>query len=179
MGYYKYIPQSLQIEIISKELPSTMMENAIWARKQLLEPFGCKIDIDNNLLPWVYNEESDYWISLNGNYSKIEPKVKRIKYATNEELEIKNNRIARKRAMKAAIENEKWSQIRKGVLERDNYTCQICGKTGSSKLHIHHILKRREGGSEYLDNLLTVCPKCHRTADTKKYNPEWEYRDVQ
>jgi len=65
------------------------------------------------------------------------------------------------------------SKIRKKVLERDNYTCQICGKKGDSKLHIHHICKRKNDGSDCLDNLITVCPSCHPRADRTEYNPRW------
>jgi len=67
-----------------------------------------------------------------------------------------------------------WSEVRKAVLERDNYTCQKCGKVGKGRFHIHHILKRRKGGTDHMDNLITVCPVCHKAVDSKEYNPTWE-----
>jgi len=48
------------------------------------------------------------------------------------------------------------------VLNRDNHTCQHCkGKTKDSKLEVHHITFRRNGGSDDSENLKTLCKTCH------------------
>lgn len=48
------------------------------------------------------------------------------------------------------------------VLNRDDYTCQHCkGKTKDSKLEVHHIIFRRNGGSDEQDNLICLCKTCH------------------
>lgn len=47
------------------------------------------------------------------------------------------------------------------VLNRDNYTCQCC-KTKKGTLHVHHIVYRSNGGSDKMDNLITLCENCHR-----------------
>ena len=48
------------------------------------------------------------------------------------------------------------------VLNRDSYTCQYCkGKTKDSKLEVHHIVFRRNGGSDEESNLITLCKRCH------------------
>ena len=48
------------------------------------------------------------------------------------------------------------------VLNRDSYTCQYCkGKTKDSKLEVHHIVFRRNGGSDEAENLITLCKTCH------------------
>ena len=48
------------------------------------------------------------------------------------------------------------------VLTRDNYTCQHCkGKTKDSKLEVHHIVFRRNNGSNEESNLITLCKTCH------------------
>lgn len=48
------------------------------------------------------------------------------------------------------------------VLSRDNYNCQHCkGKTKDSKLEVHHIIFRSQGGSDEQDNLITLCKTCH------------------
>ena len=48
------------------------------------------------------------------------------------------------------------------ILTRDNYTCQHCkGKKKDSKLEVHHIIFRSDGGSDDKDNLITLCSSCH------------------
>lgn len=45
------------------------------------------------------------------------------------------------------------------VLKRDNYKCTECGST--NRLEIHHIIQRSNGGSDEINNLITLCLKCH------------------
>ena len=50
------------------------------------------------------------------------------------------------------------------VLDRDRYTCQCCKgkhKHKDSKLEVHHIIFRSQGGSDEEDNLITLCSTCH------------------
>jgi len=48
------------------------------------------------------------------------------------------------------------------VLDRDKYKCQYCkGKTKDSRLHVHHIIFRRNCGSDDQKNLITLCKTCH------------------
>lgn len=47
------------------------------------------------------------------------------------------------------------------VLARDNYTCQCC-KTKKGTLHVHHIIYRSNGGSDDIENLITLCENCHK-----------------
>lgn len=48
------------------------------------------------------------------------------------------------------------------VLTRDGYTCQYCkGKSKDSKLEVHHIIFRRNGGSDEESNLICLCKTCH------------------
>ena len=50
--------------------------------------------------------------------------------------------------------------IRKAVILRDHCKCMECGKA-NMKLEVHHIKPRRWNGSNTLDNLITLCEKCH------------------
>lgn len=61
-----------------------------------------------------------------------------------------------------------WSKQRQKALDRDNYTCQVCGVTADElprSPHVHHIKPRGdyEGNfrQNHLDNLITLCPSCH------------------
>lgn len=48
------------------------------------------------------------------------------------------------------------------VLDRDKYTCQNCkGKSKDKKLEVHHIVFRKDGGSDEQENLITLCKTCH------------------
>ena len=53
------------------------------------------------------------------------------------------------------------------VLNRDKYTCQHC-KTKQGTLEVHHIIFRRNGGSDEPDNLITLCRQCHRDLHLEK-----------
>ncbi len=46
------------------------------------------------------------------------------------------------------------------IFARDNYTCQICKKKGGI-LQTHHIIPKRNGGTDKADNLVTVHIGCH------------------
>lgn len=51
------------------------------------------------------------------------------------------------------------------VFRRDNYTCQDCGVRKPPEpriiLHTHHKIPASRGGPTVVDNLITLCLKCH------------------
>ena len=54
-----------------------------------------------------------------------------------------------------------WN-TREYVLFRDNHTCQHCkGKSKDPILNVHHIIGRKDGGSNAPSNLITLCETCH------------------
>ena len=54
-----------------------------------------------------------------------------------------------------------WN-TREYVLFRDNHTCQHCkGKSKDPVLNVHHIVQRKDGGSNSPLNLITLCETCH------------------
>lgn len=62
-------------------------------------------------------------------------------------------------------------ELRKQIMERDNYTCQICGKYMPDEvgLQIDHIIPVAKGGKTILSNLRVLCDKCNRKKGAK-YN---------
>ena len=54
------------------------------------------------------------------------------------------------------------------VFARDNYTCQCCGKSKGKILQTHHIMYRSNGGTNRVDNLITVCTDCHTSKNHKE-----------
>jgi len=57
-------------------------------------------------------------------------------------------------------------KLRLQTLERDGYKCMKC-INHFEKLHIHHIIPLRVDPSKSydLDNLITLCPKCHANVE--------------
>lgn len=148
-------------------LPKVMAERALWARMAFIDN-PIESQYDDDCLVWCFCSEDNLWYSINGNYSGKSPNDKR-------KLEEEWHKSVEDGAEMYYQQVLYQSKIRKQVLERDKYTCQMCSKKGDSKLHVHHILKKKENGTDCLDNLITLCPVCHNGADSKKYyNPEWK-----
>ena len=59
------------------------------------------------------------------------------------------------------LRSPEWKALRQQALERDDHKCCLCGST--TRLNVHHIFCRKFFGDLKLDidNLLTVCSKCH------------------
>lgn len=55
---------------------------------------------------------------------------------------------------------ENWDSLRQVVLERDGYRCRKCG-SNSRPLQVDHIVSLSHGGTNRLDNLQTLCLRCH------------------
>lgn len=62
-----------------------------------------------------------------------------------------------------------WKQRRSECYERDNWTCQDCSVKcrNGVRIQAHHVLARRLGGSDDLDNLVTLCASCHQRRERK------------
>ena len=71
--------------------------------------------------------------------------------------------------------NYGFANTRAMVLNRDNYTCQCCkGKRKDPKLEIHHVVFRRDGGSDNAENLVTLCHTCHKKLHDGKISPDFK-----
>jgi hypothetical protein len=63
-----------------------------------------------------------------------------------------------------------WDARRGRVYRRDDYTCRHCGRQSGPhsnddvRLHAHHQVPKSAGGSNRLDNLVTLCESCHNRA---------------
>ena len=67
--------------------------------------------------------------------------------------------------------------IRKAVILRDGCKCKECGKS-NTVLEVHHIKPRRLNGSTMLDNLITLCSKCHQKTKGKEEQYMQHYYDM-
>ncbi|MFX1285116.1 MAG: HNH endonuclease [Promethearchaeota archaeon] len=60
--------------------------------------------------------------------------------------------------------NYEFENIKAYVLHRDKYTCWQCkGKSKDRRLCCHHIIYRKDDGSNEPENLITMCQTCHKT----------------
>ena len=62
------------------------------------------------------------------------------------------------------------NKLRFAVYERDNYTCQMCGKSDyEANLEVDHIIPISKGGKSTMDNLQTLCHECNQKKGNKIY----------
>ena len=75
-------------------------------------------------------------------------------------------------------------RLRAQVLERNGYTCQMCGVGAgelmedgrAARLHVGHIKDRSHGGTETLDNLRALCSMCNQGAkNIAQEPPSWTW----
>lgn len=61
-----------------------------------------------------------------------------------------------------------WDTIRQEVYHRDDYQCQNCGTkgepSGTTELHVDHVIPLSQGGLNNRSNLETLCEQCHNAA---------------
>ena len=62
--------------------------------------------------------------------------------------------------------------LRYDVLKRDNFRCQLCGRSAKDgvRLHVDHIKPVSQGGKTVMSNLRTLCEECNR-GKAAKYDP--------
>ena len=52
-----------------------------------------------------------------------------------------------------------WSERQARCLRRDLYQCRLCGS--KERLHVHHVKPISFGGTHTMQNLITLCSRCH------------------
>ncbi len=61
----------------------------------------------------------------------------------------------------AGQEDSGQSRVRRQALERAGYRCEVPGCVCRTNLHVHHIQRRSQGGSDELPNLAVACASHH------------------
>lgn len=64
-----------------------------------------------------------------------------------------------------------WKKIAKKIYQRDNWTCQTCGKHGGV-LNAHHKIPYSISKDNSLNNLITLCIPCHARIHMTLNNPK-------
>ncbi len=78
----------------------------------------------------------------------------------------------------------KWARLRAEVLDRNGFTCQMCGlspgdidpATGRKvRLHLGHIKDKSLGGKDELSNLRALCSTCNQARRTSQVKSRPEF----
>ena len=79
-------------------------------------------------------------------------------------------RIKYPKGFKHTSSREVNPHLRQMVLERDNWTCQICGKTiKEAQLHVHHMdpVCQNPMFQNDMDSCVTLCKDCHKMVHSR------------
>jgi hypothetical protein len=83
-----------------------------------------------------------------------------------------------------------WQTIKHDCFKRDNFTCTSCNKTRKELseekncnyedkiLHCHHIIPIKDGGNNKLENLQTLCGRCHKKEHSRHKNIEKKHKSL-
>lgn len=66
--------------------------------------------------------------------------------------------MAKQSALRANGSTTQWRKLREIVIRRDAGICQRCGQEGS---HVDHVVPRKLGGDDSLQNLQLLCRNCN------------------
>lgn len=61
------------------------------------------------------------------------------------------------------MKESEWHDLNRRVIARDGGRCFKC--PARANLEVHHIIPLRFSHDDSMDNLITLCPSCHRKAD--------------
>lgn len=71
-----------------------------------------------------------------------------------------------------------FENVKEYVRCRDGYKCRKCGS--KTHLEVHHIIQRKDGGTDHRDNLVTLCHDCHAALHRGEFTfrkPRGGYKD--
>ena len=71
-----------------------------------------------------------------------------------------------------------FENVKEYVRCRDGYKCRKCGS--KTHLEVHHIIQRKDGGTDHRDNLITLCHDCHTALHRGEFTlrkPKGGYKD--
>lgn len=67
-------------------------------------------------------------------------------------------------------------ELRRQLIERDGECCYLCGS--KTRLDIHHIIFKRNGGKYTLENCVLLCWECHHVKLHKNKENEKHYTRI-
>jgi 5-methylcytosine-specific restriction endonuclease McrA len=76
---------------------------------------------------------------------------------------------------RAAAPAAEWEALKRQAWARDKGRCVTCGKLAHDA---HHVKKRSAGGADTLDNIVSLCRRCHAALDAPSAAPVREGHGV-
>ena len=153
------LDQRTSERLTEKRIYRHIRRNRLWYRKPR---FNNRKKSDGWLPPSVQRKFNTH-ISLINKLKKLIP-IKRVT------VEVGNFDI--QKINNPEIEGVEYQQgdlfgyrnIKNFLMHRENGKCQLCGKESSkdNKFHIHHIISRKDGGTNSQKNLALLHEKCHK-----------------
>lgn len=64
------------------------------------------------------------------------------------------------------------TNLRRKILVEAGHRCAIQTCRSLIEVDVHHIIPLKEGGKDEYENLIALCPNCHRMADRNKIDKE-------
>jgi len=179
-GYYKITERGLKVlkskpSAITEKYLSQFPEYVIWRRKKQQKQKKSQI---KKYFSKRYTPKNKSKEALDIEIKKIEKEAsKKLKSLTQKEIEQLLDNFRTK------ISSSKTKTSKSKIYDRDpklaelmkaknNYLCQLCerttfqGKDGHNYTESHHIIPRSNNGPDVPENILIVCPTCHRIFDS-------------
>lgn len=80
------------------------------------------------------------------------------------------NKMYRDKQRNAFYQSKQWQRVRNYVINRDCYTCQVCGSAVTDRKIVDHIIPLRVDKTRALDtsNLWSLCDRCHNRKTIKE-----------
>ena len=121
----------------------------------------------------------DSHIRLIGKICKLLPVSKIIVEVANFDIQkINNPEISGKEYQQGNLYG--YENIKSYLIAREQGKCQLCGKesTKGISFRTHHIIQRKDGGTDRLDNLVLLHEKCHEEVHKKglKFNKSKQFK---
>jgi 5-methylcytosine-specific restriction endonuclease McrA len=70
---------------------------------------------------------------------------------------------AKQKASEARKQHREGEKIRQRLIHKYGKVCQECG-TEPTEIHAHHKKRLMDGGTNAEDNMILLCPDCHKAA---------------
>lgn len=112
-------------------------------------------------------------LKKSGNLNIVTFTTKRKPLKKTTSLQNKGTELVKNTELKKQNDKSKarWEEIRNQVLMRDEYKCIVCGKPATQVHHIHLRSKRKDLMYE-MNNLVSICSKCHFHKSTELYEEQ-------